>query len=332
MKFSVGDKILLKRSGEEGHVIALIDKVMIEVEVNGTIFPVYVDDIDHPYLKWFTEKKPAKKQSVAEQLPVERITERKQRLARGIYFSFMPVFKKDDFDEVVDFVKVYLLNELPVDIKFVYDIKLSQQSEFKHEGLLHSFGNVYLHNVPYDLMNNQPRFHWQFTDINNKKMAVAEGVLRIKPAKLFEHVNGAMFDNVPSFSYLLLEDFLPVKERPNIVVPENMVIGGVKQPAGKQISEVPKHEIDLHIEQLISNHSKLSTDEIMKKQLDTLEHYLQLAIMHRQDRLIVIHGLGKGKLRDEVHNVLKKTTNVGRFKNEWSGRYGFGATEVYFKY
>ena len=56
MKFSIGDNIVLKRTGEEGFVTAYIDKQMIEVEVGGTLFPVYIDDIDHPYLKWFTEK------------------------------------------------------------------------------------------------------------------------------------------------------------------------------------------------------------------------------------------------------------------------------------
>ena len=48
--------------------------------------------------------------------------------------------------------------------------------------------------------------------------------------------------------------------------------------------------------------------------------------------MIVIHGLGKGKLRDEVHTILKQTPEVSRYKNEWSGRYGFGATEIRFRY
>ena len=48
--------------------------------------------------------------------------------------------------------------------------------------------------------------------------------------------------------------------------------------------------------------------------------------------MVVIHGLGKGKLREEVHAILKQMPEIGRFKNEWSGKYGFGATEIYFKY
>lgn len=57
MKFSIGDIVLLKRTGEEGHVSAYINDKMVEIEVQGLVFPVHLDDIDHPYLKWFTEKK-----------------------------------------------------------------------------------------------------------------------------------------------------------------------------------------------------------------------------------------------------------------------------------
>lgn len=87
MKFSVGDRIVLNRTGEEGHVTALINKQMIEVEVGGTVFPVHLEDIDHPYLKWFTDKSAKKKKALPEQLPVEKIAERKRRLAKGVYLS-----------------------------------------------------------------------------------------------------------------------------------------------------------------------------------------------------------------------------------------------------
>lgn len=62
MKFSIGDDIVLKRTGEEGRVVAIISKTMVEVEVNGTAFPVYTEDVEHPYLKWFTQKSPTKKE------------------------------------------------------------------------------------------------------------------------------------------------------------------------------------------------------------------------------------------------------------------------------
>lgn len=333
MKFSIGDRIMLRKSGEEGHVTAYIDKEMIEVEVNGTHFPVYIAEIDHPYLKWFTEKNNAKKsQTLPEQLPVEKTNFRKPRLSAGVYLSFMPVFKTEEMEDIVDHVKIYILNEMPHPVKFVYDVKLLHASEFRHEGTLHPFSDIYLHNIPYADMNDQPRFNWHLTEVSEKGMAPAEGVLRIRPQKLFDHVNDVLHKGTPTFSYLLTAEFLPPpkKEKKEPFIP-------VAKPdyiTGTTVSklEKPKAEVDLHIEALVGNSDGMSNAEIIKVQLDTLHHYLQLAIVHRQERMVVIHGLGEGKLKTEVHKILKKTPEVFFFTNEWHGRYGFGATEIYFRY
>ncbi len=332
MKFSIGDIIIFKKTGEEGHVSAYINDEMIEVEVNGISFPAYIDDIDHPYLKWFTEKKTKKPATPPEQLPVEKEQFRKPRLAKGIYLLFLPVFKFDVMEDIVDHVKIYLLNELPRHIKYVYDVKLDQQSLFRHEGSLHEFGHVYLHNISFEDISKQPRFNWQLTDIADPKLNIEEDILRIRPQKLFGHINDVLQKNEPSFSYLLIEDFT-IRQKPE--KPEKFE--PVRKPQvinTKNLSkaEPAKYELDLHIEQLVEHTRGLSNSEMLQIQLDTLEHYIGLAIMHRQERMIVIHGLGKGVLRDEVHRILKQTPEVKRYKNEWSGKYGFGATEVYFTY
>jgi hypothetical protein len=333
MKFSIGDNIILKRTGEEGHVSAYIDKQMIEVEVGGTAFPVYIEDIDHPYLKWFTEKNAVKKkQSPPEQLPVEKITARAPRLAKGVYLSFLPVLKTAEMEEVVTDVKIYLLNELPVAIKYVYDVRIADNSLFRHEGTLHAFGNVYLHSMEYAVMNDQPRFNWTLTDIANEAHKTEQGILRIRPAKLFEHVNKIMQGGEPSFSYVLTDTF-SVKAKPEPASKIEPVIRHAKvQAVTSRNIEAARYEVDLHIENLVSDVKGLSNAEMMIIQLETLQRYVQLAIVHRQERMVVIHGLGKGKLRDEVHALLKTTKYVARYKNEWSGKYGFGATEITFKY
>jgi hypothetical protein len=332
MKFSIGDNIILKRTGEEGHVTSFIDKVMIEVEVGGTVFPVYIDDIDHPYLKWFTDKsKEKKKQSPREQLPVEKPALRVARLAKGVYLSFLPVFKTEDMEEVVDTVKVFLLNELPVGVKFTYDARIADKSLFKLEGGLHGFGNLYLHSVSYADMNDQPRFQWALKDAVNAGNAKEEGALRIKPAKLFGHVSAIMQGGESSFSYRLIETFAEqLPEPPPPKLDPVIRVAKVAKAVGHAVGAA-KYELDLHIEQLTADAKGLTNAEIIKIQLDTLQQYLQLAIVHRQERMIVIHGLGKGKLRDEVHAMLKTTPEVSRYKNEWSGKYGFGATEITFR-
>lgn len=332
MKFSIGDKVVLKRTGEEGRVTAFIDRQLIEVEVDGTSFPVYLEEVDHPYLKWFTEKtKVPKQKPVTPEIAVEKPATRVQRLARGVYLSFMPIFKTVDMEEMVDVVKVFLLNELPVNTRYTYEARSRDASIFRHEGTVHAFGNVYLHSLPYTQMSDQPRFHWSLMDATDGKMGKEENVLRIKPAKLFEHISGILDGGEPSFGYLLTDCFKPAQEKRE-EQPAPVIRASKTQAPVTYRREEPKQELDLHIEQLVDDIKGLTNAEIIHIQLSTLQRFINVAISHRQERMVVIHGLGKGKLREEVHNILKSLPEVARYKNEWSGRYGFGATEILFRY
>jgi len=57
MKYQVGDEILVLHSNEEGHIIEIMNEEMVMIEVRGVKFPAYMDQIDFPYFKRFTQKK-----------------------------------------------------------------------------------------------------------------------------------------------------------------------------------------------------------------------------------------------------------------------------------
>ena len=67
-------------------------------------------------------------------------------------------------------------------------------------------------------------------------------------------------------------------------------------------------------------------------QLQTLEKYLDLAVAHHQPSMIVIHGVGTGKLRDEIHEILRTRRDVKSFINRFHPAYGYGATEIFFQW
>jgi dsDNA-specific endonuclease/ATPase MutS2 len=66
--------------------------------------------------------------------------------------------------------------------------------------------------------------------------------------------------------------------------------------------------------------------------LREFEKYYELAILHMQPTLIIIHGVGEGKLRDEIHDILRLKQEVKSFVNQYHPLYGYGATEIYFQY
>jgi dsDNA-specific endonuclease/ATPase MutS2 len=72
--------------------------------------------------------------------------------------------------------------------------------------------------------------------------------------------------------------------------------------------------------------------EIITLQLQAFEKYYDLALAHRQPSMVVIHGVGSGKLRDEIHELLRMKKEVKSFINQYDARYGYGATEIFFQY
>ena len=57
MKFQIGDRVLILHSNEEGEVIDIINNKMVMVDVRGVKFPAYIDQLDFPYFKKFSEDK-----------------------------------------------------------------------------------------------------------------------------------------------------------------------------------------------------------------------------------------------------------------------------------
>jgi dsDNA-specific endonuclease/ATPase MutS2 len=94
----------------------------------------------------------------------------------------------------------------------------------------------------------------------------------------------------------------------------------------KEHLEQPRSVIDLHIEKLTDNWHHLGNLQILGIQLKTFEKYYDLAIAHLQPSLIVIHGVGSGRLRDDIHELLKLRKEVKTFVNQYDPRFGYGAT------
>jgi dsDNA-specific endonuclease/ATPase MutS2 len=93
----------------------------------------------------------------------------------------------------------------------------------------------------------------------------------------------------------------------------------------------PRTVIDLHIEKLEDDWKKLSNAEILDIQLKEFEKWYDITVAHHQSQLIVIHGVGTGRLRDEIHDILRLKKEVKSFVNQFHPSFGYGATEIFFK-
>ena len=64
MKYQPGDKIIVLLTDEEGKVVEIMNEKMVMIEVKGVQFPAYMDQIDFPYFKMFSEKRKEEKRKV----------------------------------------------------------------------------------------------------------------------------------------------------------------------------------------------------------------------------------------------------------------------------
>ena len=66
-----------------------------------------------------------------------------------------------------------------------------------------------------------------------------------------------------------------------------------------------KLKIDLHIELLKSNFEYMHNSEIIRIQLDECHRRVQQALNSKVTQLEIVHGIGEGVLRAEVHSILR---------------------------
>lgn len=89
----------------------------------------------------------------------------------------------------------------------------------------------------------------------------------------------------------------------------------------------PKFEVDLHIHHLTKSSRSMSNFDMLNLQLDTARGQLEFAMRKRIPKIVFIHGVGEGVLRQELETLFGRYNNV-RFYDADYKTYGLGATEV----
>lgn len=341
MKFQVGDRVLLIHSNEEGEVVDIIDKKMVSVEVDGVQFPVYIDQLEFPYLKRFMEKKkelPKPQKKYIDNVKKEKGSAIKEyKVGEGIWISFLPVFDKDIFDDdVVEYFRIYLVNNTDTAFQFDYHLRYTGDSEFNLKNEILSYNDFYIHDVDFEKMNDSPRFDFEFSlsQPDKKKAEHFEASLKLKAKQLFQRIEEMLKKNEASFTYQLMETY-PDRVIVDKVDMDKLSAAGYKiYDAGKARHHIPpaRTVVDLHIEKIIHDWKHLSNFEILTAQLKEFEKYYELAVLHFQPSLTIIHGVGEGRLRDEIHDALRLKAEVKSFVNQYHPQYGYGATEIFFQY
>ncbi|QXP52061.1 Smr/MutS family protein [Cellulophaga sp. HaHa_2_95] len=90
----------------------------------------------------------------------------------------------------------------------------------------------------------------------------------------------------------------------------------------------PKMEVDLHIHNLVPSQRGMSNYDMLNIQLDTAKRQLEFAIRKKIQKVVFIHGVGQGVLKEELQYLFGRYDAVKYYDADYQ-KYGLGATEIY---
>lgn len=323
MKYYKGDKVYLIENRETATVTRVEDEQLLFVEVNGMEIPVFASDITKEIPEECTEE--SKTETVAV------LTEQTEEL--GLFICLEPQKQL----EVVSHFSVYIVNSLNAELRFNFQFLHGEQQVFSLNKNISQQSAMLLYSIAYDDLNENPSFTLQVKrkDIDKEYLDLTQ---KIKPNNLFNKERDLPFFNNKVYAYQVLQHWSEKKEHETDFRAEKLkqieetVLRRIRvnEPKKKTISYEPvAHEIDLHIEKLFPDYKGMSNAEIIRFQIKSFRSALEKAIAGGVKEFYVIHGLGKGKLKEEIFRILPEYPQVKSFRNEYHPRYGFGATEIF---
>lgn len=89
----------------------------------------------------------------------------------------------------------------------------------------------------------------------------------------------------------------------------------------------PYRTVDLHIQKLVGDYSSMNNSQIIKVQTDCFVKCLHETIEKKERKIVFIHGVGEGVLKNEIWQILKSYEGISYHDASFK-LYGSGATEV----
>lgn len=342
MKYQIGDEIIVLHSNEEGHVIDIIDDKMVMIEVRGVKFPAYMDQIDFPYFLRFTKDKNLVPKPKVAFVQNKNVQENKSSNTvftneKGVWIAIVPKFGLDEFDdEIVDSLQIYLINQTKNNLHSKYSLELNGVIQNELEFNISSTQQNYLQEILFENINDSPNIIIEFSLTTSDKyhQDFFETNLKLKPKQIFQKIEQLKQKNENYFLFKLFDEY-PTKTYQESFDLSKLSNMGFKVYDASKIKEhlqPAQSVVDLHIEKIIDDSIGKSNLEILTIQLETFEKWYHLAVANKISKFTVIHGIGKGKLKEEIHALLKLRKEVKSFINQYHEQFGFGATEIFFNW
>lgn len=347
MLFAEGTKVRFKNTGDEGVITAILDAEMVNVELDedGMVIPAFIENLERVVDNPRPNQTPIKakfvetKQVPPPPTPPLQDNDSQYHILKslGIQLAFEPQVQPNG---ITSSYEIYLINDTRYDALFTFTIDIIGETPRTINGKISSVAYHHLGEMKFSQLNEAPIIEvdiWQLTTVGTGFKMSRE--LKIKPKQFFKNIRTAPLLNKQVHWYQLFENFdkeekssgedLKTYTQRNAKKPKKPA-SHYRKVSGSNPMELAEfnHEIDLHIENLVNDGRKRSNAEILRIQLTHFNQFLEKAIRLGVKSAFVIHGVGKGKLKNEIATKLMQHPQVKTFKNEFHPKYGFGATEI----
>jgi hypothetical protein len=308
MKFSIGDKVRFLNEDMEGVVSSIIDQQTVGVTVNNDFeIPVPVNQVVKISFSDFFGA--PKTDAVVPKQAEKGFDER-------IYASFVQMS-----DSLVD---LCFVNHTPNPIFLNYYAVSEGITLSKFFDSIEPFDYKVVDKLQIEKFADWPEFNFQVL-IKPEGQAFVPVVNKIKmqPSKFFKHLRATPLLNKQGYLF-------PINEELTEEDLDKLKNIDFNSAARKESNITPVLNIvDLHIDKLHNNYTQLTKQETFNIQLGHFEKNLDSAIAHGMQKITFIHGVGNGKLKNEIWKILKQNSAVKRFEEADQKEFGYGATTVF---
>ncbi|MFT5645335.1 MAG: hypothetical protein ACI976_000005 [Aureispira sp.] len=231
---------------------------------------------------------------------------------------------------------IYLVNDTLTSFSFEFKLFLNQQLEHGFNKIIPANTFFAIGELSHSQFNDAPYIDFSCPKFDFKK------VIKLKYLKFIRTKQTVPLMGLDTYAFLLFDNLNPYikkshsikdytknhkQERSHLMDPVNRLYRSF------DLMDVAsfEQELDLHAEKLVNDTSEFTARELYELQLQVLEDFMNTAIEFGLKEVFIIHGLGKGKLKQGVDDFLRFHGDVKTYKNEFHEKYGFGATKVLLK-
>ncbi|MBC7745460.1 MAG: Smr/MutS family protein [Flavobacterium sp.] len=313
MKYKLGDFVRFVDERIEGYITRIIDEQTVAV----TDQDDFEITVGISQITWVHGKQPSERVTVEDNVVLKDENFQQE----GIFLAFLT----DERASAV--VHFQLLNQ--TDFQLVCTLKTENEYKYKGEflGEVKPQSSVNVYSASLSELDRWPEFNFQllrYSSGNTKPLAPIAVIKKLR-AKDFAGAK-KLVPFSKSTGWLIQLD------EPELVIDAQQLKESFHKPIEEKTKiENPGKEIDLHIEKLRDDYQFLNHSEMLDIQLSFFRRSLDAAIVHKLNSIIFIHGLGNGTLKNEIHKIISKHKQVKTFMDARKEKFGYGATEVFFK-